>query len=240
MGHACWLIKLYEPSRNAVVALIAAWCCMMRTLHLCACITCVRYSRQPSHMQLTCHCSFIAEAAAAAQVSAERAKAAAYASTSARSMITRPITVDRDPPAVSPSMLSESMSMSSSRMSNVADGKFVGSTHKYAKVVERHTLKRHCPTLVTLIKSFMKKLELQEPSFKDVIVIYRWGALWRVTMPGWDGVRGAARLLVYWLVSYPPRLQLAMCRCEGSVTRDSATVWWCQTVACWLLPYPPA
>jgi hypothetical protein len=35
------------------------------------------------------------------------------------------------------------------------------------------TLKRLCPTVLTLLKAFPKTLELQEPTFKDVVVIYR-------------------------------------------------------------------
>jgi hypothetical protein len=39
--------------------------------------------------------------------------------------------------------------------------------------VERITLKRLCPTVLTLLKSFPKTLELQEPTFRDVVVVYR-------------------------------------------------------------------
>jgi hypothetical protein len=42
-------------------------------------------------------------------------------------------------------------------------------------VVERQTLNRACPTLLTLLKAFPATLELQEPTFKDVVVIYRSG-----------------------------------------------------------------
>lgn len=42
-----------------------------------------------------------------------------------------------------------------------------------AQVVERNTLKRQCPTLLTLLKSFPATLELQEPTFKDIVVVYR-------------------------------------------------------------------
>lgn len=45
--------------------------------------------------------------------------------------------------------------------------------HAHAQVVERKTLKRQCPTVLTLLKSFPKVLELQEPTFKDVVVVYR-------------------------------------------------------------------
>jgi hypothetical protein len=47
-------------------------------------------------------------------------------------------------------------------------------TDPTAQVVERVTLKRLCPTVVTLLKAFPKTLELQEPTFKDVVVVYRW------------------------------------------------------------------
>lgn len=40
--------------------------------------------------------------------------------------------------------------------------------------MERRTLARQCPTLLTLLKAFPKKMELQEPTFKDIIVLYRW------------------------------------------------------------------
>ena len=39
--------------------------------------------------------------------------------------------------------------------------------------VERNTLKRQCPTLLTLLKAFPSSMELQEPTFKDVVVLYR-------------------------------------------------------------------
>lgn len=39
--------------------------------------------------------------------------------------------------------------------------------------MERKTLKRQCPTVLTLLKAFPKVLELQEPTFKDVVVVYR-------------------------------------------------------------------
>jgi hypothetical protein len=44
------------------------------------------------------------------------------------------------------------------------------------QTVERRTLARQCPTVLTLLQSFPKKMELQEPTFKDIIVLYRWGA----------------------------------------------------------------
>lgn len=49
----------------------------------------------------------------------------------------------------------------------------VASTHKFAKAVERNTLARQCPTLLTLLKAFPTKMELQEPTFKDIVVVYR-------------------------------------------------------------------
>lgn len=39
--------------------------------------------------------------------------------------------------------------------------------------VERQTLARQCPTLMMLLKNFPKKLSLQEPTFKDLVVVYR-------------------------------------------------------------------
>lgn len=39
--------------------------------------------------------------------------------------------------------------------------------------MERKTLARHCPTLLTLLKAFPVSLELQEPTFKDIVVVYR-------------------------------------------------------------------
>ncbi|KAF6257530.1 hypothetical protein COO60DRAFT_1701817 [Scenedesmus sp. NREL 46B-D3] len=49
----------------------------------------------------------------------------------------------------------------------------VASTHKFARSVERKTLARQCPTLLTLLKAFATKMELQEPTFKDIVVVYR-------------------------------------------------------------------
>lgn len=39
--------------------------------------------------------------------------------------------------------------------------------------VERKTLARQCPTLLTLLKAFPTTMELQEPTFKDLVVVYR-------------------------------------------------------------------
>jgi hypothetical protein len=41
------------------------------------------------------------------------------------------------------------------------------------KVVERVTLKRLCPTVASLLAAFPKVLELQEPTFKELVVVYR-------------------------------------------------------------------
>lgn len=41
------------------------------------------------------------------------------------------------------------------------------------QAVERNTLARQCPTLLTLLKAFTTKMELQEPTFKDIVVVYR-------------------------------------------------------------------
>jgi hypothetical protein len=41
------------------------------------------------------------------------------------------------------------------------------------QTVERKTLARQCPTLLTLLKSFPKSMELEEPTFKDIVVLYR-------------------------------------------------------------------
>lgn len=51
--------------------------------------------------------------------------------------------------------------------------------------VERETLARQCPTLLTLLKSFPLSMSLQEPTFKDLVVVYRWGVGFRVS-GGWD------------------------------------------------------
>ena len=42
------------------------------------------------------------------------------------------------------------------------------------QVVERMTLKRQCPTVLTLLKHFPVPMELQEPTFKEIVVVYRW------------------------------------------------------------------
>jgi hypothetical protein len=42
------------------------------------------------------------------------------------------------------------------------------------QAVERNTLARQCPTLLTLLKAFPSKMELQEPTFKDIVVVYRY------------------------------------------------------------------
>eukprot|EP00198_Chlamydomonas_reinhardtii_P011487 XP_001700824.1 predicted protein [Chlamydomonas reinhardtii] len=47
------------------------------------------------------------------------------------------------------------------------------STHAARKVVERKTLRLHMPTAWAVIKNFHKKLKLQEPAFKEVVVLYR-------------------------------------------------------------------
>lgn len=44
------------------------------------------------------------------------------------------------------------------------------------QAVERKTLARQCPTLLTLLKAFPKTMELQEPTFKDIVVVYRYAA----------------------------------------------------------------
>lgn len=43
----------------------------------------------------------------------------------------------------------------------------------YLQAIERKTLARQCPTVLTLLKSFPLKMELQEPTFKDTVVLYR-------------------------------------------------------------------
>jgi hypothetical protein len=37
------------------------------------------------------------------------------------------------------------------------------------------TLKRRFPTVTSLLKGFSETVELQEPTFQDVVVVYRWG-----------------------------------------------------------------
>lgn len=46
-------------------------------------------------------------------------------------------------------------------------------THAHTQSVERQTLARQCPTLVTLIKKFPVSMSLQEPTFRDLVVVYR-------------------------------------------------------------------
>lgn len=53
------------------------------------------------------------------------------------------------------------------------DGAYVASDHKFAKAVERVTLKRLCPNVLKLLLAFPRVLELQEPTFKELIVVYR-------------------------------------------------------------------
>ncbi|KAI8462870.1 MAG: hypothetical protein J3K34DRAFT_527436 [Monoraphidium minutum] len=67
----------------------------------------------------------------------------------------------------------EALRCDSALQGEMKGGMYIASDHKYAKVVERQTLKRLCPTLLTLLKSFPKALELQEPTFRDIVVIYR-------------------------------------------------------------------
>ncbi|GBG00002.1 hypothetical protein Rsub_12729 [Raphidocelis subcapitata] len=55
----------------------------------------------------------------------------------------------------------------------VTGGNYVASDHKFAKVVERVTLKHLCPSVPALLASFPKVLELQEPTFQEVVVVYR-------------------------------------------------------------------
>lgn len=45
------------------------------------------------------------------------------------------------------------------------------------QVVHRLTLKRECPTVLTLLKALPKQVELQEPTFKEIVVLYRWGCI---------------------------------------------------------------
>ncbi|GLC33366.1 hypothetical protein PLESTM_000053600 [Pleodorina starrii] len=47
------------------------------------------------------------------------------------------------------------------------------SRHQARKVVERRTLRLLMPTAWAVIKNFHKKLKLQEPAFKEVVVLYR-------------------------------------------------------------------
>lgn len=43
----------------------------------------------------------------------------------------------------------------------------------FVQRIERLTLARQCPTLLTLLKAFPKSMSLQEPTFKDLVVVYR-------------------------------------------------------------------
>jgi len=57
-----------------------------------------------------------------------------------------------------------------------ADGKMNGDEsrkHRAAKTVERKTLRRLFPTLGSLMAGLGKEVELVEPSFKDVVILYR-------------------------------------------------------------------
>jgi hypothetical protein len=45
--------------------------------------------------------------------------------------------------------------------------------HPLLQKIERQTLARQCPTLLTLLKSFPLSMSLQEPTFKDLVVVYR-------------------------------------------------------------------
>ncbi|KAG2484978.1 hypothetical protein HYH03_016273 [Edaphochlamys debaryana] len=47
------------------------------------------------------------------------------------------------------------------------------SRHTARRVVERRTLRLLMPTVWAVIKNFHKKLKLQEPAFKEVVVLYR-------------------------------------------------------------------
>lgn len=58
----------------------------------------------------------------------------------------------------------------------ISGAQYIASTHKYAKQVERRTLRRLCPNLVTLLKVIFSSLELEEPTFKDLVVVYRWAS----------------------------------------------------------------
>lgn len=107
--------------------------------------------------------------AAAAAVDAETAAAAAGASTSTTS--TLPVSISKRP--ISAKRGVRKLSHSSTERAHVEGDRYMMSTHKFAKVVERNTLKRQCPTLLTLLKAFPRSMELQEPTFKDVVVLYR-------------------------------------------------------------------
>lgn len=42
-----------------------------------------------------------------------------------------------------------------------------------ATVIERLTLRRHMPNIFALLRKFFSKLEIQEPTFKEVVLLYR-------------------------------------------------------------------
>lgn len=46
-------------------------------------------------------------------------------------------------------------------------------THKNRKVVQRRTLDRVMPDLLSVFKNFHKNIEIQEPTFQDMIILYR-------------------------------------------------------------------
>ncbi|GIL91758.1 hypothetical protein Vretimale_14893 [Volvox reticuliferus] len=52
-------------------------------------------------------------------------------------------------------------------------GNLTESRHQARKVVERRTLRLLMPSAWAVIKNFHKKLKLQEPAFKEVVVLYR-------------------------------------------------------------------
>ncbi|GIL61971.1 hypothetical protein Vafri_16221 [Volvox africanus] len=52
-------------------------------------------------------------------------------------------------------------------------GNLTESRHQARKVVERRTLRLLMPSAWAIIKNFHKKLKLQEPAFKEVVVLYR-------------------------------------------------------------------
>lgn len=46
-------------------------------------------------------------------------------------------------------------------------------THKNRKIVQRRTLDRVLPNLLSVLKNFHKSVEIQEPTFRDMIILYR-------------------------------------------------------------------
>jgi hypothetical protein len=110
---------------------------------------------------------------AVAAVDAEAAAAAASSSSSSTAVAPSPskVTVSQRP--VSAKRAVRKLTHSSTERGRVEGDRYMMSTHKYAKVVERNTLKRQCPNLLTLLKAFPRSMELQEPTFKDVVVLYR-------------------------------------------------------------------